>query len=84
MSQITSGGGSCGDFTPGSTITGSYSASDNEQLDGVSISVEMPMPGATLTQTLLHRVTDQPVGHLEPRDTPDHRTVWLHDHRRRC
>ena len=49
---ITSGGGSCGDFTPGATITGSYSASDNEQLDGVSISVEMPMPGATLTQTL--------------------------------
>jgi hypothetical protein len=49
---ITSGGGSCGDFTPGATITGSYSASDNEQLDGVSISVEMPMPGATLTQVL--------------------------------
>jgi hypothetical protein len=50
--EITSGGGSCGDFTPGATITGSYSASDNEELDGVSISVEMPMPGATLTQLL--------------------------------
>jgi hypothetical protein len=49
---ITSGGGSCGDFFPGSTITGSYSASDNEQLDGVSISVEMPMPGASLSQLL--------------------------------
>lgn len=51
--KITSGGGSCGDFHPGDTITGSYSASDNEDLDGVTIYVEMPMPGATLTQTLL-------------------------------
>jgi hypothetical protein len=49
---ITSGGGSCGDFTPGSKISGTYSASDNEALDSVTISVEMPMPGATLSQAL--------------------------------
>jgi hypothetical protein len=49
--QITSGGGSCGDFEPGDLIEGSYSAADNENLQYVSISVEMPMPGATLTAT---------------------------------
>jgi DNA uptake protein ComE-like DNA-binding protein len=48
---ITSGGGSCGDFHPGDLITGEYSASDNEALSGVSISVQMPMPGTTMTKT---------------------------------
>lgn len=49
--KITSGGGSCGDFKPGDLIEGSYSASDNEDLNSVMIAVEMPMPGATLSQT---------------------------------
>jgi hypothetical protein len=49
--EITSGGGSCGDFQPGDEIEGTYSAADNEDLDSVTIEVEMPMPGATLTQT---------------------------------
>ena len=49
---ITSGGGSCGDFSPGDLIEGSYAAVDNEDLTFVSISVEMPMPGATLSQTI--------------------------------
>jgi CRISPR/Cas system endoribonuclease Cas6 (RAMP superfamily) len=38
--EITSPGGSCGDFTVGATIEGIYSASDNERLYGVSFSVE--------------------------------------------
>ncbi len=49
--KITSGGGSCGDFKPGDLIEGSYYASDNEDLHGVTISVEMAMPGTTLSQT---------------------------------
>ena len=49
--QITSGAGSCGDFKPGDLIEGTYSASDNENLAGVSIGVEAAMPGATLTKT---------------------------------
>jgi hypothetical protein len=49
--EITSGGGSCGDFKPGDLIEGSFSASDNEDLNGVTIAVEMPMPGAKLSQT---------------------------------
>ena len=50
---ITSGAGSCGDFTPGGPpIQGTYDATDNENLVAVSISVEMAMPGATLTQTV--------------------------------
>src|SRR5581483_7403273 len=32
--EITSGGGSCGDFSVGDTITGAYSATDNEALAG--------------------------------------------------
>jgi hypothetical protein len=48
---ITSGGGSCGDFAPGATIDGTYYAADNEDLSSVTISVEMAMPGATLTQS---------------------------------
>ena len=47
---ITSGGGSCGDFSPGALIQGTYSAVDNEDLRAVSIGVEMAMPGATLTK----------------------------------
>ena len=48
--QITSGAGSCGDFQPGDLISGSFSAADNENLSGVTISVEMAMPGSTLSQ----------------------------------
>ena len=48
--DITSGAGSCGDFEPGDTISGTFSAQDNENLSGVSISVEAAMPGAALTQ----------------------------------
>ncbi len=48
--EITSGGGSCGDFQPGALIEGTYSAADNEDLRAVSIAVEMPMPGSTLTK----------------------------------
>ncbi len=87
--QITSGGGSCGDFTPGSTISGTYSASDNEELDGVSISVEMPMPGATLTQalttssltsqsgtwTLVTLTTTEPCGYTITADAADNTIV---------
>jgi len=41
---ITSGAGSCGDFTQGGpAIVGSYSATDNENLRAVSIGVEPPM-----------------------------------------
>jgi hypothetical protein len=47
---ITTGAGSCGDFAPGDTIGGTYSAQDNENLRGVSISVEAAMPGSVLTQ----------------------------------
>jgi hypothetical protein len=49
--DITSDAGSCGDFTPGVLIEGTYYAADNEDLGLVSISVEMPMPGATLAKT---------------------------------
>jgi len=48
--EITSGAGSCGDFSPGIAISGSYSAADNENLRAVSISVEPGMTGATLTK----------------------------------
>jgi hypothetical protein len=51
--EITTGAGSCGDFEPGDLIGGTYSASDNEDLAGVTISVEAAIPGATLTQTLV-------------------------------
>ena len=47
---ITSGGGSCGDFKPGDLIQGTYSASDNEALSGVSVTVLMAMPGAAVTK----------------------------------
>jgi hypothetical protein len=49
---ITSPAGSCGDFQPGAFIQGQYSASDNENLASVTIAVEGPMPGATITQTV--------------------------------
>jgi hypothetical protein len=49
--EITSGAGSCGDFAPGDLIEGTYSATDNEDIASVGVSVEGPMPGATLTQT---------------------------------
>jgi hypothetical protein len=52
--SITSGGGSCGDFKIGDTITGDYSASDNEALAGVSFSLE-PFPKA-----ISHVVTSPP------------------------
>lgn len=52
MVSITSGGGSCGDFKEGDTISGSYSSSDNEALAGVGLSVE-PSGGAfSLTPVL--------------------------------
>ncbi len=51
--DITTGAGSCGDFSPGDLIGGTYSAADNENLRGVSVSVEAAMPGATLTQVVL-------------------------------
>jgi hypothetical protein len=50
--EITTGAGSCGDFSPGDLIGGSYSAADNENLRAVSIGVEAAMPGATLTQVV--------------------------------
>jgi hypothetical protein len=52
---ITSGSGSCGDFYPGDTISGTYSASDNENLAGVSIGVEPGMLGATITKTAMSK-----------------------------
>ena len=60
--QITSGGGSCGDFQPGDLIEGSYAASDNEALDSVSIGVEMAMPGSTLTKTVITRTATSETG----------------------
>jgi hypothetical protein len=59
---ITSGGGSCGDFKPGALIEGNYSAVDNEDLNGVTIEVEMPMPGATLTQTISSKTLTSQLG----------------------
>jgi hypothetical protein len=50
--EITSGAGSCGDFFPGDVLTGTYAASDNENLAGVSIGIEPGMSGATVTQTV--------------------------------
>lgn len=41
--EITSGGGSCGDFTQGVRIEGTYSATDNENLRLVAIGVEPSM-----------------------------------------
>ena len=46
--EITSGAGSCGDFTQGDPIEGSYAAADNEDLASVSISVE-PSMGQNVT-----------------------------------
>jgi hypothetical protein len=50
--NITSGAGSCGDFEPGDLIEGTFFAEDNENLRGVTVSVEGPMPGAVLTQSI--------------------------------
>ena len=50
--NITSGTGSCGDFKPGDLIEGTFFAEDNENLRGVTVSVEGPMPGAVLTQSI--------------------------------
>ena len=52
--DITSGGGSCGDFKVGDTIDGSYWASDNEALDHVAFSLE-PFP-----KFISHAVTSPP------------------------
>lgn len=49
---ITSGAGSCGDFHPGDTLSGSYSAADNENLGVVEVGVVAPIPGATITKTV--------------------------------
>jgi len=49
---ITSGTGSCGDFYPGDLIEGTFSATDNENIRAVTISVEPGMTGAALTQTV--------------------------------
>jgi hypothetical protein len=68
--QITSGGGSCGDFQPGDLISGSYSASDNESLSGVSIAVEMAMPGSSLTKTPLAVSVDAESGTWELQTLP--------------
>ncbi len=58
--EITSGGGSCGDFKPGVTIEGTYSAADNEDLRLVTIEVEMPMKGSKLTKTpVLETLTEE-------------------------
>ena len=46
--DITSGAGSCGDFTQGDAIEGSYVAADNEDLRSVSILVE-PSMGQNVT-----------------------------------
>jgi hypothetical protein len=45
--EITTGGGSCGDFGPGDLLSGTYSTSDVEMYASVSLSVEPPMPGVT-------------------------------------
>lgn len=45
--EITSGGGSCGDFVQGALISGSYAAADNENLRLVTIGVE-PSMGSVL------------------------------------
>ena len=52
--SIISGGGSCGDFKIGDTITGDYSASDNEALNYVAFGLE-PFP-----KTITHVVTSPP------------------------
>jgi hypothetical protein len=52
--DITSGGGSCGDFKVGDKIDGSYWASDNEALDHVAFSLE-PFP-----KFIGHAVTSPP------------------------
>jgi hypothetical protein len=49
--DITSPGGSCGDFEPGVPISGTYHAADNEALNSVSIEVVEPTTG-TLSQTV--------------------------------
>lgn len=43
--EITSGGGSCGDFQPGAIVEGSYWARDNEDLHSVTLEVEPTMNG---------------------------------------
>lgn len=48
---ITSGGGSCGDFKVGDTITGTYSSSDNEALSRVRFLLEPPAPPAVFSLT---------------------------------
>jgi hypothetical protein len=48
---ITSGGGSCGDFTIGETIKGSYWASDNEGLRALAFAIAPPLGGGTFTTT---------------------------------
>jgi hypothetical protein len=48
--QITSAGGSCGDFKVGDPIDGIFTASDNEALDHVAFSLE-PTP-KTITYTI--------------------------------
>ena len=48
---ITSGAGSCGDFTQGDTLKGTYSAVDNEDLRAVSISVEPSMGSVVPVKT---------------------------------
>jgi hypothetical protein len=51
--EITSGAGSCGDFTQGAVIDGTYAAADNENLRSVSIGVEPSMgPNVTPVKTV--------------------------------
>jgi len=51
--EITSGAGSCGDFTQGAVIDGTYAAADNENLRSVSIAVEPSMgPSVTPVKTV--------------------------------
>ena len=52
---ITSGGGSCGDFSVGDTISGEFTASDNEALGSLGFSLEPPTP-----ITITYAVTSPP------------------------
>jgi hypothetical protein len=72
--EITSGGGSCGDFSQGVLIEGAYSAADNENLRAVSIGIEPSMgPNVTPVKTVVSKtlVTESGTWSLQTEPTTE-------------
>lgn len=59
------GHGSCGDFHPGGTISGTYEASDNRAIGGVTMTVHPPIRGSSVRKDVLAATSTTESGRWE-------------------